>query len=365
FSRDGQYIVSGSADGTIKLWRAAWEDWVAYACGWLRLEPDFVLPASERESKQEQDALQGAVKACLDYGNWQDTEKADFLVRQGLAIARTKQDIEDIKEPMGKFKEARNFNPTIDLQKEQQKAINYVEKRLITASEEQAKEGNLKTVKAKLNKLEQLESNNPQLDLAKLRTKLITQVAQTWLREAAEELATFDFIESAEAKFAAVEQLISTEKLEQQEVYDDDSVKFLVNQGQKIAKRGSIKGTILLYQKAEKLKPNLKIAASYWNSLCRFGAIYGYAKDVLAACEKAVNNAPDDQKTGFQDSRGLARALNEDRQGAIKDFEVYVKDSKINERSKKQREEWIKDLKKGNKIDSIFTKEVLEELKNQ
>ncbi|MGK7946969.1 MAG: caspase family protein [Microcystaceae cyanobacterium] len=364
FSPDGRYIVSGSWDNTIKVWRAAWQDWVAYACGWLRLDPDFALPASGKESEQEQLALDGAVKACMDVGGWQPEEKADFLVRQGLAIARTKKDIEDIKEPIQKFKKAQRFNPELDLRDNEQKVITYVEQRLIAVSRQQAEEGNLKTVKAKLNKLKKLNSDHPELNIPKLRTELMTTIALAYLEEA-ERLAIIGATKSAQAKFTELEQLIKAEKLDKQDIYREDLAESFVEKGAEIAQLGSIKGTMLLYEQAQKIDPYLEIDAQSWNILCWFGGIYGYAQDVLDACEQAVNKASDEDKTSWQDSRGLVRALTGDRKGAISDFQAFVQDENKDIEYRNTRQKWIEQLKAGDSIDSIFTKEVLEQLKQE
>ncbi|MGK7887449.1 MAG: caspase family protein [Crocosphaera sp.] len=365
FNPDGKTIISGSTDNTIKVWRAAWQDWVAYACGWLRLDPDFALPADEKEIEQEKLALEGAVKLCMmNHGNWEDEEKADFLIKQGLAIAIRKEDIEDIKEPMEKFKQAQRLDKTINIQQYEQKAIKYVEQRLITVSRKQAGGGNLEIVKAKLVKLKQLNSKNPELDLVKLRKELMTKVAVVWANEA-RKAAIFNFTKTSQTKFAEVDQLIITEKLNQEKIYSDDFVANLVNRGKDIAKQGSIESSMLLYEQAQKIKPDLKIDAVSWNELCLQGSLYGYAKDVLEACNQAVDNASAEEKTRLQDSRGLARALTGDRQGAIKDFQAFIDDETLDESQRNKRKQWVEALKKGDKIDDIFTEEVLEELKNE
>ncbi len=77
----------------------------------------------------------------------------------------------------------------------------------------------------------------------------------------------------------------------------------------------------------------------------------------MFACEKAVELSPDDGNIpGF---RGLARALTDDYQGAIEDFQVLV-DSIKDEEEKARVETWIETLKKG---ENQITEEVLEELK--
>jgi tetratricopeptide (TPR) repeat protein len=60
----------------------------------------------------------------------------------------------------------------------------------------------------------------------------------------------------------------------------------------------------------------------YWNTLCWYGSISGYAAEVIDACEKAVSLAPDDG--GIIDSRGLALALTGDYETAVEDFRFYI-----------------------------------------
>ncbi len=134
-------------------------------------------------------------------------------------------------------------------------------------------------------------------------------------------------------------------------------------EGARLAREGKIEEAIAAFTEAQKLDPSLKIEANLWNTLCWFGSIYRHAKDVLLACENAVSNAPDDMsKAMYLDSRGLARALTGNTQGAIKDFQAYVDSPDIPNKYKNQRLEWIEALKKG---ENPFTDEVLEELKNQ
>ena len=133
-----------------------------------------------------------------------------------------------------------------------------------------------------------------------------------------------------------------------------------LEQGEKLAKEGKILEAISTYKKVQKLDPELKIKGNSWNTLCWNGSIYRYAQKVLFACEQAVELAPDN--AGYRDSRGLARGLTGNTQGAIDDFQYYVDNSDRPEKYKAQRREWIKALEKG---ENPFTDEVLEDLKAQ
>jgi tetratricopeptide (TPR) repeat protein len=140
------------------------------------------------------------------------------------------------------------------------------------------------------------------------------------------------------------------------------AVSNLIEEGNNEAYQGNIPQALSLFDKAQKLNSDVKINANSWNSLCRNGSIYGYADKVLNACEKAVELALDEDKVLYIDSRGLARALTGNTQGAIADFQFYVDSPNADDSDKTQRQEWIKALKQG---ENPFTDRVLEELKNQ
>jgi len=60
------------------------------------------------------------------------------------------------------------------------------------------------------------------------------------------------------------------------------------------------------------------------NEVCWLGSLDGFAATVKPACEQAVQLAPNSLKDQYKDSRGLARALTGDRNGAIEDFQATV-----------------------------------------
>jgi regulator of sirC expression with transglutaminase-like and TPR domain len=95
-----------------------------------------------------------------------------------------------------------------------------------------------------------------------------------------------------------------------------------------------------------------------WGTLCGFGSLNNQAQDVMFACEKAVKLKPNDGI--IRGTRGLARALTGNYQGAIEDFQVLV-ESIEDEENKARVEGWIETLKKG---ENPFTSEVLKEFNN-
>jgi len=137
----------------------------------------------------------------------------------------------------------------------------------------------------------------------------------------------------------------------------------LVEGGEALARAGDVEGAVAKYAEAQALDPTLEISADSWNTLCWFGSLWGYAADVMDACEQAVELAPDDGD--YRDSRGLARALTGDYAGAIEDFEFYVEWLKENDRYEPngpKREAWIAELEAGR---NPFDAATLEELRNE
>jgi hypothetical protein len=103
------------------------------------------------------------------------------------------------------------------------------------------------------------------------------------------------------------------------------------------------------------------------NDICWLGSIAGFAATVQAACDKAVEWADPAVRVWYRDSRGLARALTGDKQGAVDDFESFVSYVKrepgvVSETVLRRREQWIGALRKG---DDPFNAKLLEELRRE
>jgi hypothetical protein len=95
-----------------------------------------------------------------------------------------------------------------------------------------------------------------------------------------------------------------------------------IRDAEKRARKGQIPQALELYSEAQDRYPDAWIYASEWNTLCWYGSLWGYAPEVMKACEIAVSK--DSDNGNIRDSRGLARALTGDLDGAIKDFEFYL-----------------------------------------
>jgi hypothetical protein len=137
----------------------------------------------------------------------------------------------------------------------------------------------------------------------------------------------------------------------------------LVDKGRELAKQGAIREALAAFAAAQASDSNLEIAAAPWNSLCWFGSLWGFATDVMAACERAVALEPD--HGGIRDSRGVARALTGDYPGAINDFQWYLEWGPKNGASEehiRQRQDWLRMLQANQ---NPFNKELLKLLRDQ
>lgn len=134
------------------------------------------------------------------------------------------------------------------------------------------------------------------------------------------------------------------------------------------ALEGNIRQAISGYERAQAADSRLTIQADSWDSLCRSGAVYAMAALVIDACDRAVALLPGNGRV--HDSRGLARALTGDVQGAITDFEALVSweafgiqgGPAVSSATRQQRTEWIEALRSGR---DPFTPDVLEALRGR
>jgi WD40 repeat protein/heme exporter protein D len=130
-----------------------------------------------------------------------------------------------------------------------------------------------------------------------------------------------------------------------------------------LARAGDVQGALAGFQQAVDLDSDFEISTYYWKDLCWFGSLWDQAADVLHACEQAVALTPDDGR--MHDSRGLARALTGDLEGAVEDFEFYVewlKHTGQYEKGASKRESWIDELKAGR---NPFDEEILKALRDE
>jgi hypothetical protein len=121
---------------------------------------------------------------------------------------------------------------------------------------------------------------------------------------------------------------------------------------------------VSIYEKFQTLDPDGSVRANVWNALCWDATVRGHAPEVtvMEACEQAVKLSEHGFVSGnCRDSRGLARALTGNTDGAVEDFQFYI-DHATDSQLKSQRREWIRALRAGEKP---FTAALLASLANQ
>ena len=98
------------------------------------------------------------------------------------------------------------------------------------------------------------------------------------------------------------------------------------------------------------------VEAARWNGNCWWASLAGMPDIALQACDAAVEGAADSERGGHHDSRGVARALAGDYDGAIADFEAYLATISPITPAARQRRAWIEVLERR---ENPFTPDVL------
>jgi WD40 repeat protein len=113
---------------------------------------------------------------------------------------------------------------------------------------------------------------------------------------------------------------------------------------------GKAADALAAFAHAAEIDPTVEFTARVWNDLCWFGAVHGHAAKVLGACDKTVELADEDLAGFSADSRGVARLAAGDPEGAISDFESFLRwaeDMDSMADLVTTRTEWITALKQG------------------
>jgi len=309
FSSDGRWLIVGGADGMARFWALLPESLIELAC---RTAGRNFTP----EEWQQYFPTDKHSPTCsdADFSTYRVVVSQHLLdIGTQLAYASHKVD-----EATAKYKEAKKLNPELTFDPE---------------------------TEAK-------------------------RVAAQPLIEEGRSLAQAGKVDEAIDKFKAALRLNPTLEIDPITEAKQVAVMGLIGRGQNLLQSGDVTGTLAALSQTQTLSPTLMLTtaltANEWNNLCWAGSTRGLAAQVLSACEKAVVLTPKDG--GIRDSRGLARALTGNIQGAKEDFEFAVELAKqTNDRKEfiQQRQAWIDALNAGKKPTDIFDAKTLKELKNQ
>jgi TonB family protein len=140
---------------------------------------------------------------------------------------------------------------------------------------------------------------------------------------------------------------------------DSAAAAALALEGGSLARRGNIIDALTAYSAALNLDVRLNSSLRFWYGLCWHGSLWGYAEDVMFACEQTVALEPFLAST--REARGLARAMTSDYAGAIEDLGQSAARATTNE-ERAQRLSWVRTLRSGQ---NPFTEEVLRALRRR
>ncbi|QSJ21001.1 AAA-like domain-containing protein [Nostoc sp. UHCC 0702] len=351
-SSDGKTIASASDDKTIKLWYTDLDDLLSRGCVRLRT---YLL--SHPESLEKLEVCQKDKSLLLA------AEPAMVALGQKLAREGNYEDA------VTKFEKAKKWNSKLEInpQVKAKSLLLWFEGRKL------ADEANFSEAVSKFKQAQQLDAKidlEPDTDGLQNNAEVVAKkfVSKVLVTQGTE-LANQADLSEAVTKFKQAQQLDAKIDLEPRTDGLQNNAEAtaknltawaLISQAEEHLKQNDFTKAIAVYQQIEKLQPTKETLADSWNSLCREGSLRGYAKDVVKdACEKAVSLAP--QHGYIQDSRGLARALTGDNQGAIEDFEAFIKSTNYPE-YKAQRQGWVNKLRSGK---NPFTPEELKKLRGE
>ncbi len=276
---------------------------------------------------------------------------APALVKIGKELASTG----NFEEAIIKFEEANKMDPLLGLNPKE-KAWKLAADAFVSMGISLAKEGDYE---GGLNKFKEAKKLNPSLEFdskeraRKIAVQALSGIAASLIRAGDNTGGLNKFREAKKLN----QELNPEERLQQFDVLQ------LVEEGKFFIGKGDIEEALTSFKIIEEIDIILQKSGDSWNNLCWDGSLYGYAKEVLFACEKAIDF--DSGNGYYRESRGLARVLTGDYEGAIEDLEITLEWGQNT--SPSQSKEWLRDREKWIEVlkdnRNPFDDETLKELR--
>jgi WD40 repeat protein len=364
FSPDGKTIASAGADRTVKLWTLDGKEirTLRGHSGSVRsvtFSPDGTLIASGATDGmvklwtidgQELTTLKGQQTAILVLRFSPDGKTIASASRDGSAILWSLNFDELLTHSCHVLRGYLTNNPNVS--ESDRQLCNGIERDWVAEGEELARSGDVAGATERFREALRRNSNlnfDPQLKAQ--------QIAAVIPLDQAERLIEREDLEGATQAFKQALNYYPGLNFDPKTKAYQEVARFNVQQGNTLAYQGNlswaeIQQIMEFYAKAQELDSNVDIPAQGWNSICWNGSLKEYAIKVLDSCEKAVALSPND--AGIRDSRGVARAMTGNYQGAIADFQAFVDslDAKQTitpqeKEHKERRQRWIRALQAG------------------
>jgi WD40 repeat protein len=278
--------------------------------------------------------------------------EATGLVIDGQNLARST----NIKGAIASFRKAKELDGTVQLNPDLE-ATKLAEKSLLSQAENLARSGALDAAVASFKQAKELDSKlklDPETEAKKY--------ASRGLQVKARNLASVGDTTGAVAAFRDAIALDPKLKIDPEVEAERPKAESLLAKATRLSQQDRFKQAVPAYTQAiaafgrlPRLDPDGSIRAEAWNDLCWEASLRRQAAEVMDACEHAVKEAQHLQPGSWnsRDSRGVARALTGNMQGAIEDFQFYVNHAQ-DKQLKEQRQQWIDDLGKGKKPDEVL-----------
>ena len=288
-----------------------------------------------------------------------------LALRQKGEVAATAGEISKAKEA---FSQAKELDPTLTLDPESE-ANRARAQALLQTGMVAARAGEISKAKEAFSQAKELD---PTLLDPEIETRRFAVPA---LRQKGEVAARAGEISKAKEAFSQAKELDPTLTLDPESEANRARVQGLLQTGMAAAKAGEVSKAKEAYAEARRLDPAVDFGWQFFNFLCFKGSLARHADEVLESCQEAVSRNP--EQGMIRDSRGLARILTGDREGAIEDFKAFIawtrqdqqsngSDSEYLQYVAQERERWITDLEAGrNPFDAATLAATLEAIRKE